>query len=153
MEGKSCLFCSWFMQEGSNKLTPPGIIYEDEHIMIVLDNLPISQGHTLLVIKEHVSFLEELNSAQAAYLGKFIPLIAKALKKALSAEFVYIALLGEVVRHVHYHLIPRHKHEESGFNHFCATRKKLVNADELSEKIRKELLEKISEADIDDLVM
>ena len=43
-----CIFC-----DIANKKLETNIVYEDETVMVFLDNDPINEGHVLLIPKEH----------------------------------------------------------------------------------------------------
>ena len=56
-EKEDCIFCS--IIEGKQ---PAHIIEENEHFLIILDIFPLRPGHTLIISKRHVTFIEELTN-------------------------------------------------------------------------------------------
>jgi len=92
---------------------PSHRVHEDEHVVAFLDVAPLSRGHTLIVPREQVASLHELSSEAAAALGRALPMIARAVMVATGCSAYNLlvnngAEAGQVVMHVHVHLIPRH---------------------------------------------
>lgn len=89
-------------------------VYEDAHVLAFLDIAPLSAGHLLVVPKQEVEFLHELDQAHAAALGAALPRIARAMLDATGASAYNLlqnngALAHQAVPHVHMHLIPRYE--------------------------------------------
>lgn len=102
-----CIFCKII-----NKQLKAEIIYETPEVIAFLDTNPINHGHILVVPKKHVEHLTELddNDVSAAMA------VARKLMKALldSDDWDGVNLLqnnyeaaGQMVPHVHFHLVPR----------------------------------------------
>ncbi|MAY74918.1 MAG: diadenosine tetraphosphate hydrolase [Phycisphaerae bacterium] len=91
---------------------PAQKLYEDDHVIAILDVGPLSKGHTLVIPKEPAETMADLSDPAAAALGRVLPRIARALKKATGAESYNILQnngesAGQSVMHVHVHVIPR----------------------------------------------
>jgi histidine triad (HIT) family protein len=87
-------------------------LYEDEHVLAFLDVGPLSPGHSLVIPKQRTAFLHELSDASAAALGRVLPRLCRALVAATGADAYNVLqnngrAAGQVVDHVHFHLIPR----------------------------------------------
>ncbi len=87
-------------------------VYEDEHVLAILDVGPLSPGHTLVIPKERVAHLHELSDDQAAALGRVLPRIARAVMRATGAsDYNVLQNNGpsahQAVFHVHFHVIPK----------------------------------------------
>ena len=96
---------------------PSHKVYEDEHVFAFLDIGPLSHGHTLVIPKEPAVTLDALSDDAAAALGRVLPRICRAVKKATGCEAYNVLqnngpLAHQAVFHVHFHIIP--KTEESG---------------------------------------
>lgn len=91
-------------------------VYEDEGVLAFLDVGPVSRGHVLVIPKEPAVTLDELSDAAAAALGVGLTRVAAGLMAALKDDGVvgYNVLqnngeaAGQVVMHVHFHLIPKY---------------------------------------------
>lgn len=87
-------------------------VYEDEHVLAFLDINPLAPGHCLVIPKEPAETLDALSDAAAAALGMALPRICRALVAATGvADFNVLQNNGaaayQLVRHVHFHLIPK----------------------------------------------
>ena len=66
-------------------------------------------GWLVLVLRRHARALHELTDDEAASLGHWLPLLARALHAATGCELEYVMQFaeGEGFHHVHFHLIAR----------------------------------------------
>ncbi len=104
-----CIFCKI-----ANGIIPSETVYEDEDFRVILDLNPASEGHALIIPKEHYADICELDEKIAA---KVLPLGAKigsAMKKGLGcAGFNLVQnngeAAGQTVMHFHVHVIPRYE--------------------------------------------
>mgnify|MGYP003109368171 CR=1 FL=1 len=90
---------------------PSHKVYEDDHVIAILDIAPLSLGHTLVIPKEPATTLHELGDDHAAAVGRVLPRIARAIMKVTGAESYNILqnngeTAGQAVMHVHFHIIP-----------------------------------------------
>ena len=100
-----CLACR---ANGGEVQPPGGVIYDDgfwrvEH-MLAPAVLP---GWLIVKPLRHVESLSELTPLEAGALGPLLVRVTAALEAVTGAARVYACLYAEVVRHVHFHLIPR----------------------------------------------
>jgi histidine triad (HIT) family protein len=91
---------------------PADIVYEDAHALAFLDIRPKAEGHTLVVPKREVASFHELPPEDAAQLGRALRLVTAAVVRAVGAAAYNVVLnngaaAGQVVFHVHFHIIPR----------------------------------------------
>jgi histidine triad (HIT) family protein len=91
---------------------PAYIVYEDEHAVAFLDAHPKAEGHTLVVPRQEVAAFHELPPEAAAQLGRALRTVARAVTRAMGTPDYNLALnngaaAGQVVYHVHFHIIPR----------------------------------------------
>jgi histidine triad (HIT) family protein len=107
MGAQDCIFC----KIASGQI-PSVKIYEDDLIVAFLDTGPVSDGHTLVLPRQHVSQVHncppELLGGLASRLGK----IAGAIVSAIGADGYNVLInngraAGQVVDHLHFHIIPR----------------------------------------------
>ena len=91
---------------------PAHKVYEDEHVLAILDIGPLSRGHTLVIPKEPAETLDALSEESAAALGRVLPRLARALIEATGVrEYNVLQNNGrgahQAVDHVHFHIIPK----------------------------------------------
>lgn len=106
-----CIFCMIVKGE-----IPSYTLYEDEDVKVFLDINPISKGHSLFIPKKHYKTLLSVPEEDIVFLKK-LPMVAKKLKETTLAEGVNIVqsnerAAGQVIFHVHFHLIPRWSNDE-----------------------------------------
>jgi histidine triad (HIT) family protein len=93
---------------------PAQKVYEDEHTLAFLDIMPRAPGHTLIIPKKPARNLLDVDPESLAHVVKTAKKIAIAGKKAFNADGVTMQQFnetagGQVVFHLHVHIIPRHK--------------------------------------------
>lgn len=108
MTMSDCIFCKIINGE-----IPSAKVYEDEHVYAFLDISQVTKGHTLVIPKEHVPNVYELQEDVAKNLFAAVPKLANALKKAYDPVGLNILnnngeAAGQSVFHIHLHLIPRY---------------------------------------------
>jgi histidine triad (HIT) family protein len=87
-------------------------IYEDEAVLAFLDIGPISDGHTLVIPKQH---FEKLHDCPAEILGQIassLGRIAGSVAAAMNSDGYNLLCnngraAGQVIEHLHFHIIPR----------------------------------------------
>lgn len=104
---EECLFCKIVMGE-----IPSEKVYEDSEVIAFLDINPRNPGHTLVVPKKHYETILEMPENEAAELFKLVKKMAVAVKKGMKADGISIGqsnerAAGQVIPHVHFHVIPR----------------------------------------------
>ncbi|WP_026076180.1 HIT family protein [Noviherbaspirillum massiliense] len=91
-------------------------VYEDDATVVIMDAMPQSEGHVLVIPREPAVEIFELSEESAAACIRTVKRVAAAVKAALNAPGIMIAQLngsaaGQTVPHVHFHIIPRHQAE------------------------------------------
>ena len=79
---------------------------EDDRFYAFLDIKPVAKGHTLVVPKQEVDYLFDLDDETLAAMTVFAKRVAKAIQQAFPCRKVGMAVLGLEVNHAHIHLIP-----------------------------------------------
>lgn len=87
-------------------------VYEDDKAFSFLDIMPRAPGHTLVIPKAPVRTFLDIEADDLAYLIKVTQRIARAAVKVFDADGLTIqqfneAAGGQVVFHLHVHVIPR----------------------------------------------
>ena len=91
-------------------------IAEEEHFLAFLDIFPLAKGHVLVIPKEEIDSIFDLEEEQYKALWAFAKKIAKAIEKSISCERVGVAVIGLEVPHAHIHLIPLDSVEDINFS-------------------------------------
>jgi histidine triad (HIT) family protein len=116
MNKQNCLFCNI-----ANGIMEAATIFENSEFKVILDKFPASKGHTLIIPKEHIENIYELDGETAGKLFALATLVANELKKVLNCDGMNILqnngeIAGQTVFHFHMHLIPRYEGDGLKFN-------------------------------------
>src|SRR5690348_12562918 len=88
-------------------------VYEDDHVLAFLDIMPRAPGHTLVIPKAAARNIFDIMPEDYLHVARATHMIAAAAKKAFGADGLTIqqfneAAGGQVVFHLHVHVMPRH---------------------------------------------
>lgn len=82
-------------------------IIELKHSLVVLNRDQFFPGYTLLFTRMHVTELFHLEQAVRAELIEEVSRVAQALQAVFRPDKINYELLGNMVPHMHWHLVPR----------------------------------------------
>lgn len=106
-----------FMKIINNEI-PSYKVYENEHVLVILDAFPVCKGHCLLIPKaQGYENIFDMSSDAAMHMYKELPRIANAIRKTFNCDGVNLLqnngkAAGQEVFHVHMHIIPRYDNDE-----------------------------------------
>jgi len=109
MRDDNCIFCKI-----ANGDIPSKTLYEDEKCRVILDVGPATEGHALILTKNHYMNLFELPEEDALHVMSVAKRMSLVMKEKLNCEGLNIVqnngeAAGQTVFHFHMHLIPRFK--------------------------------------------
>jgi len=81
-------------------------IAEDDRYYAFLDINPLSKGHTLVIPKQEVDYIYDLDDETLAGLHVFAKRVAKAIASVIDCKRIGVAVIGLEVPHAHIHLVP-----------------------------------------------
>jgi histidine triad (HIT) family protein len=114
MNVKDCIFCRIVKDEARHER-----VYEDGFSLAFLDAKPITRGHTLVVPKRHVEGLLDLSPGERAMFIESIAATCRIIER-LSPHYNVGCnrgeFAGQIIFHLHVHVIPRYGEERSIFN-------------------------------------
>ena len=92
---------------------PAQTVFEDAETLAFMDIMPRVDGHTLVIPKTPARTLLDATHGQLAACMKTVQLVAKAMTQAFDADGLTLqqfneAAGGQVVFHLHFHILPRH---------------------------------------------
>jgi len=90
-------------------------ITENKDFFVFLDINPNAPGHTLVVPKQEIDQVFDLEDEQYIKLMQYSKTIASAMKKALPCKRIGMSVIGLEVPHVHVHLIPLNEMADATF--------------------------------------
>jgi len=98
MNTKPCELC----------VSPGGeVLRDDGFARVVLVNDADHPGFCRVILNAHVKEMTDLGEAERARLMAVVFEVERALRELLAPEKINLASLGNVVPHLHWHLIPR----------------------------------------------
>jgi histidine triad (HIT) family protein len=81
-------------------------IAEDDRFFAFLDINPVNWGHTLVVPKQEIDYIFDIEDEQLGAMMVFAKRVAAAIKKAMPCRKVGVTVFGLEVPHAHIHLVP-----------------------------------------------
>ena len=105
-----CLFC---------KVQKPGhereIVYENKFFYATRDSYPVTEFHTLIILKRHIQSYFDMNNDEINSLNKILNVQRKVIMELDSTVTAFNIGIndgkeaGQSIPHLHIHLIPRRK--------------------------------------------
>ncbi|MFH0711194.1 MAG: HIT family protein [Candidatus Aenigmatarchaeota archaeon] len=112
MEQKDCIFC----QIALGKI-PAKVVYQDGEVLAFLDINPSNKGHVLVIPKKHYPDLSDIPEHDFKHFMGVVKRVGEAVIVGTKAEGLNIVqnngkVAGQVIPHLHYHVIPRFTGDE-----------------------------------------
>ena len=119
-----CVFCDIAVRKA-----PAYVVYEDESTLAFLDLFPFTRGHTLVIPRRHGARLKDIPVEDRTALVRTLDEVCRRTER-LAPDY-NVALnagprAGQIVFHVHFHIIPRYG-ESNPFH--SAARARLTEGD------------------------
>lgn len=132
----NCIFCKIIKKEIDSK-----IIFEDELCFAILDINPATNGHILLMPKEHYMMMPMVPDEVVGHLSVISKYLSDLLTQTFNAKDVSVfiangAAAGQQSQHFMFHVIPRYSDDGLDFN---------LNGGNLSQSELEELADKFKE--------
>jgi histidine triad (HIT) family protein len=108
---KDCPFCRMVRGE-LHSVT----VYEDSEVLSILDLYPATQGHILVLPKQHIENVYTMPEDLGAHIMRVTINISQAVKRQLSPDGLNLiqaneAAAGQTIPHFHLHIVPRYKND------------------------------------------
>ena len=131
---ENCIFCKIVKGE-----IPAEKIYEDKKFLAFLDISPATEGHTLIITKEHYENIFDIPRDVLKENIEVAQKIASLLKEKLGAKGINLLnsnnkIAQQEIPHYHLHVIPRYSEDEF----------EIVFKDKIKNKNLKETAKKIT---------
>jgi histidine triad (HIT) family protein len=114
---KDCLFCKIIRRE-----IPCHKVYEDDLVISFLDIKPHAMGHTVVIPKVHAERVFDLKEDVLKELIIAVRKTMNLLQEKLNPDGFNVgwndgAAAGQVVKHLHVHIMPRWERDGGGSQH------------------------------------
>ncbi len=135
---QNCLFCKIIAGE-----VPSFKVFEDDHTYCFLDIGPVSEGHYLVIPKNHAVDLQSGSADDACHCLRTVHTTAAVVIETLGATVYNLGLnhgvdAGQEVFHTHFHIMPRYAGQTRGFT-------KLSPADHEMQTVQNKIQTKMEE--------
>ena len=114
-------------------------IAEDERFFAFLDINPLAKGHTLVIPKQEIDYIFDMDEEMYKDMWQFAMKVAKAIKQVIPCIKVGVTVIGLEVPHAHIHLVPLNTMNDINFSRpkltFPSDEMKQI-ADEISSKVK-----------------
>jgi diadenosine tetraphosphate (Ap4A) HIT family hydrolase len=87
------------------------LVWQNDEARVVLVDDPAHPGFCRVILREHVAEMTDLAEPRRAALMRLVFAVESALRALLPAHKINLASLGNVVPHLHWHVIPRYLHD------------------------------------------
>jgi histidine triad (HIT) family protein len=91
-------------------------IAEDDRFFAFLDINPLVKGHTLVIPKQEIDYLFDMDEEIHKDIWQFAMKVAKAIKQVIPCVKVGVAVIGLEVPHAHIHLVPLNAMDDINFS-------------------------------------
>lgn len=81
-------------------------VAEDDRFFAFLDINPVAKGHTLVIPKQEVDYIFDLDDETYLALHAFAKRVAAAVEQVVPCPRIGTTVIGLEVPHVHIHLVP-----------------------------------------------
>lgn len=114
-------------------------VAENNEFLAFLDINPLVLGHTLIIPKQEIDYIFDIDDDVLARMMVFSKKVAKAIKQVVPCKKIGVAVIGLEVPHAHIHLVPMNVIADLTF-----TQPKLNPTKEELEKVCKMISDKIT---------
>ena len=100
---KDCFICNLLSKKNIDNL-----VMENEHSIVTFID-ETREGQCLIFTKNHRKSMTEMDMDEWNSVAEIINKVSKALEKKYDCEKTYLLCISDMVEHIHFHLIPKHK--------------------------------------------
>ncbi len=113
-------------------------VAEDDRFLAFLDINPLAKGHTLVIPKQQIDYIFDVEDELYKDLFAFAKKVGLAIEKTVPCKRIGVTVIGLEVPHAHIHLIPINSIYDMDFKRekLSFTQEEFI---EISQSIQKEL--------------
>jgi len=132
----NCIFC----KIGKGEI-PSHKVYEDKKVLAFLDVKPHAKGHTVVIPKEHGVTVFDYGEKKLQELMVAVKKTMERLQKVLQPDGFNVgwnhnSAAGQVVPHLHVHVMPRYIGDNGGSMHSIITNPGTMSVEEVGRLFR-----------------
>lgn len=88
------------------------LLWQDDACRVVQVADADYPGFCRVIWKRHVSEMTDLSAAERAHLMTIVFAVEAAIRETIRPDKINLASLGNLTPHLHWHVIPRHRHDK-----------------------------------------
>ncbi|AGG33931.1 Histidine triad (HIT) protein [beta proteobacterium CB] len=100
----NCVLCKEELKPEEGQL-----IWRGDDCRVILVNDPDLPGFCRVIWNRHVAEMTDLSYGEREHLMSLVFAVEKAVRQVMQPDKINIAALGNMVPHIHWHVIPRYK--------------------------------------------
>ncbi len=128
MKVDNCILC---------KRDDAEVIFRTELWRVLLVNDPNLPGFCRVVLNEHIIEMTDLPGTRRSALMDVVWLIEQTIRDVMHPDKINIASLGNMVPHIHWHIIPRYKDDMTFPDSIWSLPHRTINAETLAKRQQK----------------
>jgi hypothetical protein len=102
----NCTLCTETLKPEEGEL-----IWRGDNCRVILVNDPDLPGFCRVVWNHHVAEMSDLTYGEREHLMTLVFAVEEAIRHVMQPDKINIAALGNMVPHIHWHVIPRYKND------------------------------------------
>lgn len=135
---ENCIFCKII-----NKEIPNYTVFEDDYALAFLDIFPHAKGHTVVVPKVHRDNFTAVSMEEAKKMIESMKKTMDRIQSVLKPDGFNVGwnenpAAGQVVPHLHVHIMPRYTGDSGGSMHTIIKNKGDVSVEEVARLFKEE---------------
>lgn len=87
-------------------------LWQDDRCRVVLVEDADYPGFCRVIWKQHVSEMTDLSAPDREHLMATVYAVETAIREAMKPDKINLASLGNLTPHLHWHVIPRYRHDK-----------------------------------------
>lgn len=99
-----------------NNEIPSHKVAENDEFLAFLDIQPLSEGHVLVVPKQEVDYIFDIEDDLLGRMMQFAKAVAHKMDNAFDCKRIGVSVVGLEVPHAHIHLIPINSVQDMNFS-------------------------------------
>ena len=103
---ENCILCKDEVDPKEGQL-----IWRGDECRVILVNDPDLPGFCRVIWNRHVAEMTDLRSGEREHLMALVFVVEKAVRQVMRPDKVNLATLGNMVPHLHWHVIPRYQND------------------------------------------
>lgn len=142
----NCPFCK-LVRDAEDKT----FVYKFDQGKVYLNKNQFFYGRIMYVLNEHWTDISEVPLAVFEKTMINIHRLTQVIKTAMNADLINVASLGNHVNHVHWHIIPRYKHDLCWGNPPWPHGELILPTDEMKE-LKKRIIKAIESYNVENIL-